>query len=437
MSGQDRDGYRDKPERPGRPDRPERPARPERLERPAHGVRGLGPSDADIQRRINRKKVNLEQRQAQEEQRRQHAQRQRDPQTFSNDMHEKFMKLMRVAGILLLLTLCWVAGYYVLNSVYRLTGWQPARLPAQLLTSMLGMFFWGIAVSILSRVARDQQRYYYQQMLDALRRISRGDFQVDLGNLDGLGNHPFNELASSVNEMAANLKNTEDMRQEFISNVSHEIQSPLTSIAGFARVLKQEELDRGQALHYLDIIEQESARLSKLSDSMLRLASLDSRQLELQTERFRLDKQLQLQVLSCEPQWLEKNIEMDAELKPVEMEADQNLLSQVWVNLLHNAVKFTPPGGTVRISLSASDSEAVISVQDTGIGIAEENLPHIFERFYKADRSRARHEGGNGLGLSILQKIVELHHGEVSVTSQLGEGTEFIVRLPLRQSGTS
>ncbi|ANS77312.1 hypothetical protein AWM70_17745 [Paenibacillus yonginensis] len=359
---------------------------------------------------------------------------QRGQEREESRFREIMERLVAFIGITLLLSLCWVGAFYAADYVYNWIGRHPHPLVGQLITSGLGMLFWGTVISLISRIPRKKQNDYFEQTIEALRKISRGDFQVDLRNLGfGFRNHPFNVLADSVNEMAINLKNTEEMRQEFISNVSHEIQSPLTSIAGFARILKQEELSREQSLHYLDIIERESVRLSKLSDNMLRLASLDSKHVKLQTERFRLDKQLQQHLLSCEPQWLEKNLEVDAELVPVELEADQILLSQVWVNLLHNAIKFTPAGGTIKISLAVEHDHALVSVQDTGIGISEEDLLHIFERFYKVDRSRTRTEGGNGLGLSILHKIVELHKGEVSVHSRVGEGTEFIVRLPLQQ----
>lgn len=135
-------------------------------------------------------------------------------------------------------------------------------------------------------------------------------------------------------------------------------------------------------------------------------------------------------VLACEPQWQGKDLDMSVEFEPVTIEADRDLLSQVWVNLLHNAIKFTPEGGTVQVFLEESGQEAVVRVRDSGIGISAEDLEHIFERFFKADKSRTRSGGGSGLGLSIIQKIVQMHGGSVSVQSAPGEGTEMTVRLP-------
>ncbi|WP_223066125.1 sensor histidine kinase [Paenibacillus caui] len=341
--------------------------------------------------------------------------------------------ILPVLLLLVILVACWTAGYFAAKYVYGRLDWQPGQLAQQLITSVAGFMLLGTLISIVSRFSRKRENDYFQQMIDALKRISRGDFQVYLA-LPGRGrggSHPFNELVKSVNEMAANLKNMEEMRQEFISNVSHEIQSPLTSIGGFARVLKQEELTREQSLHYLDIIERESARLSKLSENMLRLASLDSEHHPFRPAAYRLDKQLQLLILACEPQWLDKGIEMTVELDEVMIEADADMLSQVWVNVLHNAIKFTPEGGEVSVTLTAGGDQAIVSIKDTGIGISDEDLAHIFERFYKVDRARSLKDGGNGLGLSIIQKIVDIHKGNISVASALGKGTEFIITLPL------
>ncbi|WP_025699328.1 sensor histidine kinase, partial [Paenibacillus durus] len=217
----------------------------------------------------------------------------------------------------------------------------------------------------------------------------------------------------------------------FISNVSHEIQSPLTSIRGFARALRREDLSRETREHYLDIIEAESARLSGLSDSLLKLSVLESGSFPLEAKPYRLDKQLRNILLACEPQWMGKGIEVEAELAEVTVTGAEDLLSQVWNNLLHNSIKFTPPGGKVMITARLIGTEAEVVVSDTGAGISKEDLPRIFERFYKADKARSAGAGGSGLGLSLVKKIVDLHLGEVRAESRLGEGTEIIVTLPL------
>nr|WP_275900425.1 HAMP domain-containing sensor histidine kinase [Anoxybacillus rupiensis] len=222
----------------------------------------------------------------------------------------------------------------------------------------------------------------------------------------------------------------EQLRQEFVSNVSHEIQSPLTSIIGFIHALKNDKLSAEQRARYLHIIETESKRLSKLSDNLLKLTSLESEHHPFEPKKYRLDQQLKNIVLACEPQWLEKAIDIDIVLDKTEIVADKDLLDQVWMNLLHNSIKFTPQKGKISISVSQSGQKIQVAVSDTGIGMSEEEKMHMFERFYKADRSRNRSEGGNGLGLTIVKKIVSMHHGDIKVESTKGKGTTIFVSLP-------
>jgi signal transduction histidine kinase len=233
--------------------------------------------------------------------------------------------------------------------------------------------------------------------------------------------------------MALELHQMEVMRQEFISNVSHEIQSPLTSIRGFARALQNDRLNPEERSHYLTIIETESMRLSKLSDNLLKLTALDSAQVQFEPKSYRLDRQIRDLILACEPQWADKGIDMDVCLAEVAIAADEDLLSQVWTNLIHNSIKFTPSGGSVRIELRPCADQIVFTIADTGIGIAETDQALVFERFFKADASRDRTKGGNGLGLAIAHKIVDLHHGTIGVESVLGAGATFSVCLPVAQ----
>jgi signal transduction histidine kinase len=220
------------------------------------------------------------------------------------------------------------------------------------------------------------------------------------------------------------------MRQEFISNVSHEIQSPLTSIRGFARALQNEQLSPADRAHYLNIIEIESMRLSKLSDNLLALASLDAEQMKFEPKAYRLDRQIRNLILACEPQWTDKSLDMDVALEEVVITADEDMLSQVWINLIHNSIKFTPCGGSVRILLQYQADRVVFRITDSGIGISADDQAHVFERFFKAEKARDRAKGGSGLGLAIAKKIVEMHKGTIGVESELGAGACFTVCLP-------
>ncbi|NNU82298.1 two-component sensor histidine kinase [Geobacillus sp. BMUD] len=339
--------------------------------------------------------------------------------------------ILTVIAVMSIVSLFWTAAYFITEALYTRFAWRPHPLVRQIISSILGFLLFGITMSAISPFLRKREKVFWQHLIDAINRIAKGDFRVNLQADWGGRNHPFAELVTRINDMAANLQAMEEMRQEFISNVSHEIGSPLTSIRGFARALKNEDLSREQRLHYLDIIETECVRLSKLSENLLRLAMLDSDRYPFHPTSYRLDTQLQTLILHCEPQWAEKELDMCVLLEKVIITADEDLLSQVWLNLIHNAIKFTPKGGTITIQLQRRGEQAIVTVSDTGPGINEHDQLRIFERFYKADKSRHRAAGGSGLGLSIAKKIVDIHHGIISVQSQPGEGATFTVELPV------
>ncbi|WP_232277591.1 HAMP domain-containing sensor histidine kinase [Paenibacillus sp. 481] len=267
------------------------------------------------------------------------------------------------------------------------------------------------------------------KMTEATKRMARGDFETELQTKrqDEIG-----ILANSFNEMARELRQLEQMRQDFVSNVSHEIQSPLTSIYGFAKALKSGVIPESEQGRYLQIIMTESERMSRLSDNLLQLASLESDHHPFDPRPVNLDTQLRKILVALEPQWTSKQINVDLELEPVTINADEDQMNLVWTNIISNSIKFTPEAGVLRIKVSKSLKHAVIvSISDTGIGIPPEDLKRVFDRFYKADRSRRRHISGSGLGLAIVKKIVSLHKGIIYVESELGKGTTVTVRLPL------
>lgn len=289
--------------------------------------------------------------------------------------------------------------------------------------------------SILIMVAARYLVRPLKLMTEAATRMSKGDFTVRLSvkNGDELG-----ELAAGMNRMALSLSQLEIMRQDFVSNVSHEMQSPLTSINGFAEALRSEEVTTSEKNHYINIIKQESTRLSRLSENLLNLASLDSEQHPFHPEPYRLDSQLRDVVLACEPHWLSKRQKVELLMEETIITADKDQLSQVWVNLLVNSMKFTPDEGVISFSLSEQDGFAIVRISDTGIGISEEDSERVFERFYKADASRERSHGGSGLGLSIAQKIVDIHNGTIMLDAKVDglAGASFTVKLPLDQTQT-
>ncbi len=338
-----------------------------------------------------------------------------------------------------LFTVSFIGGYGLSELVYMATGY-PADIWRTLIAGLLGLGIFSIFIRIIIWMSRirghkkerleNYRNQFYSETIEAMDRIAHGDFSVFVP----VNEHdPFSELAESINRMARELGSMENLRQDFISNVSHEIQSPLTSIAGFAELLKSETLSKEQRAHYIDVIETEAGRLSKLSENLLRLSTLESSEEPLNVKTFSLDKQIQNAVLVLEPQWEAKDIDMSLSLDKSAYNGDEGLLSQVWINLIHNAIKFTPENGNISVTLTSGAEKAVCRISDTGCGISEEDRLRIFERFYKADRSRERVKGGNGLGLSLVKKIVELHGGNVSVDSRVGEGSIFTVTLPIKK----
>lgn len=304
------------------------------------------------------------------------------------------------------------------------------------LVTVLLMLIIVVSIIMLIRLFFDPGRAQISMFvawMGAMRRMAKGDFDVKL-DFDARYTGAMGPLINNFNQMATALGEMERMRQEFISNVSHEFQSPLTSISGFARALQNNDLPSETRKHYLDIIELESVRLSRLSDNLLKLTSLESKHHPFEPGSYRLDRQIRRIVLACEPLWLEKNIEIDIDLPSLPITADEELLDQVWINLLNNSIKFTPAGGTISVGVTETEGEYRIEVADNGIGIPEEHIPHLFERFYKADKSRRRtgESNGSGLGLSIVRKIVEMHEGTVFAGSRAGGGAVFTVHLPVR-----
>ncbi len=324
-------------------------------------------------------------------------------------------------------------GYGITRIIYRYTG-EPSDLAAHILSGVTSLSLFAILSLffqfVISRSdAVDRHRRGHNKLTDALDQIAKGNFNVLIDPSEDRFHH---ELVDAVNDMAKKLGSMETMRQDFISNVSHEIQSPLTSIGGFAVLLKDKGLSQEQREHYATIIETESRRLSSLSDNLLKLSVLDGDKKPLSKEAFRLDKQLEGILLTMEPQWADKNITPEADLQKCILEGDRDLLSQAWVNLIHNAIKFTPINGEIMISLKEDKNQVIIKICDSGIGISKEEQIHIFERFYKVDKSRDRALGGNGLGLSLVKKIILLHNGSITVDSEPGYGTTFTIMLPLK-----
>lgn len=262
---------------------------------------------------------------------------------------------------------------------------------------------------------------------DATSMVAKGNFQVQLKEEKRCGKE-VSEMIRSFNIMTNELKHIETLRNDFVSNVSHEFKTPLSTISGYAMLLQDEAIVPEERDAYIDRILNSTQQLSKLTENILLLSKLENQDILLDKTSYRLDEQLRNAILALEPLWKEKEFFWNIELESTLFYGNKHMLSLVWSNLLSNAVKFTPEGGTISFHLKQEENTIILTITDTGIGMSEETMKHIFEKFYCADSSR--HSSGNGLGLPLVKRIINLCDGYVSVGSQENAGTTFVVTLP-------
>lgn len=294
------------------------------------------------------------------------------------------------------------------------------------------LFGWLLALTILLSIVLVLISTKYlvkpiSQLTKATKSLATGNFDVELNIVrhDELG-----ELAKSFLNMSKKLEQLDDMRKEFISNISHDIQSPLSNIKGYTSLLEKEALNHEEKTQYISIINGEINRLSTLTKQLLLLASLDRNEDLVKKKSFNLAEQIKELIRNYQWTISEKEIMLSYSLPDTEIIGDPSLLNTVWDNLLTNAIKYNKPNGSIDISIEIKGSFVIASFQDTGIGLSTEEIKRIFERFYRADTSRTRSVEGTGLGLSIVETIIQLHNGRVEVESRKQEGTIFRVYLP-------
>ena len=261
-----------------------------------------------------------------------------------------------------------------------------------------------------------------KRMIDRLDGLANGDFKSRLHFGKPIGDHPaFRSIETSFNRAAEELEHTEMLRNDFINNFSHEFKTPIVSIAGFAKLLRRDDLTQAQREEYLTVIEEESLRLSAMANNVLNLTRVENQTILTDVSQFNLSEQIRGAVLLLADKWTPKNLSMDMQFDEHRIEANEELLKQVWINLLDNAVKFSPPGGTVSVSIAEGGGFVRVSVTNQGRDIPADRIAHIFDKFYQADESHST--AGNGIGLAIVKKVVGLHGGEVFVRSKNGTTT--------------
>lgn len=264
------------------------------------------------------------------------------------------------------------------------------------------------------------------QLIHAIHAVADGNFHTKINM-----KHPreFRELSESFNQMTDELSSIEMLRSDFINNFSHEFKTPIVSIMGFAQLLKKGNISEEERSEYLDIIISECKRLSDLSTNVLNLSKVESISMLSDTAPFPVSEQIREAILQLEQKWEKKEIEFDLHLKDCKLTGRADLLKQVWVNLIDNAVKFSSSGGKIEIRTYQKDSFFYFQICDNGIGMDAQTQEQIFDRFYQGDLSHSTE--GNGLGLSLVQKIILLHHGTIQVNSEPGKGSIFTIALPI------
>lgn len=243
----------------------------------------------------------------------------------------------------------------------------------------------------------------------------------------------FRSLALDINRLSEELKKVHVLRTDFVNSYSHEFKTPISSISGFAQILleKGNELTDEEKKEYLKIIVQESERLSKLSSDTILLSQLESQKILADTAPYSLDEQLRRCVIMLSNQWSEKNINLVGDFDEVTYNGDEDMMQHLWLNLLNNAIKFTPEGGTITVSLKQENGKIIASIADTGEGMSEEMVQRIFDKYYQGNSGKSG--SGLGLGLSIVYRIIVLCKARIKVDSKLGEGTTFTVELKNKQ----
>lgn len=269
------------------------------------------------------------------------------------------------------------------------------------------------------------------KILNAMNQLASGDYSVRLSFKGVFAKHPaVVELTDSFNKMASELQHTEMLRSDFINNFSHEFKTPIVSIAGFAKVLKRGDLPEERRNECLDIIEEESLRLSQMATNVLNLTKVENQSILTDVVRFNLSEEIRTCILVLENKWSRKGLDLELPNKEYYVVGNEELLTQVWLNLLDNAIKFSKDGGTVAVNIQQEGDSVITAISNCGDEIPQEAREKIFHKFYQADESHAAE--GNGVGLAVVKKIVDLHGGTVSADCAGGK-TTFTVVLPMKR----
>lgn len=343
---------------------------------------------------------------------------------------------LALASIITLCTACFISGLMVIlgfSLLYKGPITSMAAVIMCLIVCFLTMLIGGIALW--------HEALYVTKPLnkisEGVKKVADGDFSVqivldqsDRRNKNGTSKDEIDELTHNFNKMVLELHGMDYMRKDFMSNVSHEIKTPVAAITGFSEILIDGGLNEQDQKEYLTYLNQESERLSRLCDNMLRMSRLDNQFIVDRKQEVSIDEQIRRCIILLEEKWTEKNINFDLQLQKCSIYSDQDLLFQIWTNLIDNAMKYSRQKGNIWIAAHVSNNILKVTIKDQGIGISSEKQGKIYDKFYQCDESHKKQ--GCGLGLSIVKRIIELLNGSISCESEEGKGTTMIVELQVK-----
>ena len=336
--------------------------------------------------------------------------------------------------LLFFLTVGFIVSCCMMLFVSILADTMGLTLTAENIATAAKVTFWNVVfITFLFKLADYIRRKIMVErptktIIEATERIMAGDFSVRIYPMESSGMEGFNQIAIAINKMAEELSGVETLRTDFVANVSHEMKTPLAVMQNYGTLLQAPDLSEEKRIEYAKGVAEGSRRLADMMTNILKLNRLENQQIYPQVTEFDLGEQICECLLQYENVWEKANIEIETDIaEDVKVKADAELLSHVWNNLFSNAFKFTPSGGSVTVSLIATEHHAIVKVTDTGCGMTPEVGAHIFEKFYQGDTSHSVQ--GNGLGLALVKRVIDIMQGEIGVESAVGKGSTFTVRI--------
>lgn len=306
---------------------------------------------------------------------------------------------------------------------------------SELAQTVIPMIYWGIVAVGLTLFTRQKMRSTYEEplhkMAEATKKVSKGDFSVYVPTIHTADKLDYLDvMILDFNKMVEELGSIETLKTDFVSNVSHEMKTPIAIIKNYAELLSADQIADKKRKEYAKSIENAATKLSDLISNILKLNKLENQRIIPEMENYDICRQLCECILQFEDTWDKKEIELETEIEDMAIvKADASLMELVWNNLISNALKFTEPGGSITISQSSDTDYIKIVVSDTGCGMSRESIDHIFDKFYQGDTSHSKE--GNGLGLALVKRVLELMDGDIQVVSEEGKGSIFTVTLPV------